>query len=154
MISSSVSFVYGCPYWKFHVSALKQPLQWWRQSDTNRQTRTPGPLAISFFWLFRNTSFRLPPSVVDNNSFVKIWLFCAPCAPRLLSISSIAYNYMLLKPKKPPPGDRSTTEATASILGSIMNVGVCWKKHTSNILFVVIKYIYKKPPKCILPTKV
>lgn len=28
------------------------------------------------------------------------------------------------------------------------------EKHTSNILFVVIKYIYKKPPKCINPTKV
>ena len=26
--------------------------------------------------------------------------------------------------------------------------------HTSNILFVVIKYIYKKPPKRIIPTKV
>ena len=46
----------------------------------------------------------------------KFGFFCAPSAPRLLSISSIAYNYMLLKPKKPPPGDRSTTEATASIL--------------------------------------
>jgi hypothetical protein len=31
----------------------------------------------------------------------------------------------------------------------------CWaEKHTSNILFVVIKYIYKKPPKRIIPTKV
>ena len=28
------------------------------------------------------------------------------------------------------------------------------EKHTSNILFVVIKYIYKKPPKRIIPTKV
>ena len=30
----------------------------------------------------------------------------------------------------------------------------CTEKHTSNILFVVIKYIYKKPPKRIIPTKV
>lgn len=33
----------------------------------------------------------------------------------------------------------------------------CWgvlEKHTSNILFVVLKYIYKKPPKFIIPTKV
>ena len=30
----------------------------------------------------------------------------------------------------------------------------CAEKHTSNILFVVIKYIYKKPPKRIIPTKV
>ena len=30
----------------------------------------------------------------------------------------------------------------------------CVKKHTSNILLVVIKYIYKKPPKRIIPTKV
>ena len=30
----------------------------------------------------------------------------------------------------------------------------CAEKHTSNILFVVIKYIYKKPPTRIIPTKV
>ena len=30
----------------------------------------------------------------------------------------------------------------------------CAEKHTSTILFVVIKYIYKKPPNCIIPTKV
>ena len=29
----------------------------------------------------------------------------------------------------------------------------CTEKHTSNILLVVIKYIYKKPPKRIIPTK-
>ena len=37
----------GVPYWKSHASALKQPLQWWVQPDTNRLTRTPGPLATS-----------------------------------------------------------------------------------------------------------
>ena len=46
-ILSSSAWVKGWPYWKSQASGLKQPGHWWVQPDTNRDTRTPGPLATS-----------------------------------------------------------------------------------------------------------
>ena len=46
-IRISVSSVNGSPAAKSHVDSLKHPLQQWVHPETKRDTRTPGPSAMS-----------------------------------------------------------------------------------------------------------
>jgi hypothetical protein len=53
IISSSVSLVKGSTVVEIPGLRLKASRQWFRQPETNRDTRTPGPLAISYLFDLR-----------------------------------------------------------------------------------------------------